>query len=260
MAPRLSLNKLCESRYILEYQPDAIHRVLKAGSARLFTNLSTRIFHHADQHGRDTILRALSLSAAHLELDKLFSPLRDADISEIFSILVPFKVERVQEDPGDLRSAQDAAFPPLSISENYEGYSTTPDPAEMRIAEWVSDQKNLRLEQDRLSEHAKNRKRRHSDITSDECDSSHAGSAISEPQIQERVATRRQPKRSCKNTRATQSAIRCGERELRPRKIPRLEAPQRSTQGIPKSTTRGEGSGSRRKRSDKEPTTPQAKM
>ncbi|KAL8961302.1 MAG: hypothetical protein Q9193_002127 [Seirophora villosa] len=121
MAPRLPLNKLCESQYILEYQPDAIHRLLKAGSARLFNNLSTRIFHHADQHGRDTILRALSLSAAHLELDKLFSPLRDADINEIFSILVPFKVERVQEDPGDLRSAQDAAFPPLSIPERMEG-------------------------------------------------------------------------------------------------------------------------------------------
>ncbi|KAI4087050.1 MAG: hypothetical protein LQ344_007054 [Seirophora lacunosa] len=244
MAPRLPLEKLCKSKYILEYQPDAIHRVLKADSARLFTNLSTRIFHHADQHGRDTILRALSLSAAHLELDKLFSPLRDADVSEIFRILALFKFERVQEDPGDLQSAQDAAFSSVSSPENYEGYSTTPDPAEMRITEWISDQKNLRSEHDRRSEHAKNRKRRHSDITSDECDSSHAGSAILEPQIQEEVAIRRQPKRSGKITRATQSAIQCGERELRTRKVPRSEAPQRSTRGIPKSTTRGEGLGS----------------
>lgn len=258
--PRRNLERLCKSDVINQSRSDTVYGVLKDVPDRLFTELSTRIFQHADQHGRHTILRALSLSAAHLELDKLFCPVQDEDVNKIHRILavIEFKREKENRDGEDVRTAQEALWramdDPLSLPEVVSG-SPTPDPVEMRIAKWISDQNNLPPEHDRPSEHVKNRKRRHSDIASDECNSSHVGNAFPEMELQERVVTRQQPKRSCKGTRETQGARRCGERELRTRKTARSEAPQRSTRGISKPTIRSGNIGLRRMCSDKKSTT-----
>ena len=220
MIPRRALKKLCKSDEISQNRSDAVYGVLEAVPIRLFTDMSTRIFQHADQHGRDTILRALSLCAAHSELDELFCPVKDEDVTEIFDILALIKFNIKKENVGgDIRRAQEALFSPRSSPNVSEDYSPTPDPAEMRISKWISDQNTLPPEHDKPSEHVKNRKRRRSDIASNECDSSHIGNALPETELQKRVGTRRQPNRCCKSTRATQSAIRRGQRKLRTRKI-----------------------------------------
>ena len=208
MIPRRALKRLCKSDEISKGRSDTVYGVLQAVPARLFTDMSTRIFQHADQDGRDTILRALSLSAAHFELDELFCPVEDEDVTEIFDILALIKFNRQKENAdGDIRRAQEALFSPHSSTKNSEDHSPTPDPAETRIAKWISDQNTLPPEHDRPSEQVKNRKRRRSDVASNECDSSHIGNTLNETELQKREGTRRQPKRSCKSTRATQSAI-----------------------------------------------------
>ncbi|KAL8756591.1 MAG: hypothetical protein Q9199_002820 [Rusavskia elegans] len=257
MIPRRALERLCKSDKITQSQSDTVYALLKAVAGHLFSNLSTSIFQHADQHGRDAILRALSHSAAHLELDKVFCSLDDEDVTDIFDTLAVIEFERQKENAdGDVGRAQEALFSPRSTPITYgEGYSPTPDPAEMRIAKWISDQNTLLSEHDKSSEHVSNRKRHHSEIASDEHDSSHIDDALPKIGPQERVGIRRQPDRSCKSKGATQSAMRDGKRGLRTRKVAPPESNRRSKRGISKPTTRSGNIGSRRMCSNKEPTT-----
>lgn len=94
MIPRRALERLCKSEEIIQSQLDIVYDLLKAVAGYLFSNLSTSIFQHADQHGRDTILRVLSHSAARLELDKVFCFLDDKDVTNIFDTLAIIKFER----------------------------------------------------------------------------------------------------------------------------------------------------------------------
>ncbi|KAI4136877.1 MAG: hypothetical protein L6R39_007581, partial [Caloplaca ligustica] len=239
MIPRRALERLCKEDRINQSRPDTVRDVLKAVPAHLFADLSTRIFQNADQQGRDTILRALSHGAAHLELDELFCSVQDEHVTEIFERLAFIKYEREKAEPFDLRRAQEALFSPRSSPITYgEGYSPTPDPTEMRIAKWISDQNTLLSEREKPSEHDNNRKRRHSETASEECDSSNVGDAIPESSLQERVGIRGQPERACKSIKATQSAIRCGERELRTRQVALPQTSQRSPRGVSKPRAR----------------------
>lgn len=254
MIPRRALERLCKSDDITQSQSDIVYTLLKAVADHLFSNLSTSIFQHADQHGRDTILHALSRSAAHLELDKVFCSLDDEDVTDIYDTLAVIKFERQKENAdGDIQRAQKALFSPPGSSLNYEGYSPTPDPAEMRIAKWISDQSTLPSECHKPLKHVNNRKRRHPEIANDECNSSRMGDALPETEAQERVGIRRQPNRSCKSTRASQSLMRDGKSDLRARQIARPEGNQRSTRGISRPTTRNGILGLRRMCSHKEP-------
>ncbi|KAI4281132.1 MAG: hypothetical protein L6R35_005737 [Caloplaca aegaea] len=256
MIPRRALERLCKDERINQNRSDTVHDVLKDVSAQLFVHLITRIIQYADQQGRDTILRALSHSAAHIELDKLFCSLQDEHVTEVFDILAIIKYERQKAEPFDIRRAQEALFSPRSSPISYgEGYSPTPDPAEMRIAKWVSDQKTLLSEHNQSLGHVNNRKRHHSEVASDEHDSSHVVDALPEIEPRERVGVRRQPNRSCKSKGATQSAMPDGKRDLRTRKIAPPENNQRSTRGTVKPTTRNGNIRVRRIHSNKEPTT-----
>ncbi|KAL8987939.1 MAG: hypothetical protein Q9177_002916 [Variospora cf. flavescens] len=256
MIPRRALERLCKEDLINRSRSDTVHDVLKAVPAHLFVHLSNRIIQYADQRGHDTILRALSHSAAHIELDKLFCSVQDEHVTEIFELLAWVQHEREKAEPFDIRRAQEALFSPRSSPISYgEGYSPTPDPAEMRIAKWVSDQKTLLSEHNKSLGHVNNRKRHHSEIASDEHDSSHVDDALPEIEPQERVGVRRQPNRSCKSKGATQSAMPDGKRDLRTRKIAPPESNQRSTRGIVKPTTRNGNIRVRRIHSNKEPTT-----
>ncbi|KAI4146050.1 MAG: hypothetical protein LQ341_002190 [Variospora aurantia] len=257
MIPRRALERLCKSDEITQTQSETVYALLKAVAGHLFSNLSTSIFQHADQLGRDAILRALSHSAAHLELNKVFCSLDDENVTDIFDTLAVIKFQRQKENAdGDVRRAQEALFSPRSTPITYgEDYSPTPDPAEMRIAKWISDQNTLLSEHDKSSEHVNNRKRHHSEIASDGHDSSHVDDALPEIEPQERVGVRRQPNRSCKSKGATQSAMPDGKRDLRTRKVAPPESNKRSTRGIFKPTTRSGNIRLRRIRSNKEPTT-----
>ncbi|KAI4282098.1 MAG: hypothetical protein L6R38_003182 [Xanthoria sp. 2 TBL-2021] len=241
MVPRRSLARLCRSEEITRNQSDTVFALLKDVAGHRFSHLSTAIFHHADQEGRDAILRALSNSATSLELDKVFCSLDDGDVTDIFGTLAVIKHEEKKKDAdGDIQRAQDAVFPPCSIPSLGEDYSPTPDPAEMRIDKWISDQNTLLSEHDKSSEHVNNRKRHHSEIASDEHDSSHIDDALPEVGPQERVGIRRQPDRSCKSKGVTQSAMRDGKRGLRTRKIAPPENNRRSKRGISKPTGHAE--------------------
>ena len=241
MIPRRALERLCKSDVITQSQSDTVYALFKAVAGHRFSNLSTSIFQHADQGGRDTILRALGHSAAHLELDKVFCSLDDEDVTDIFNNLAVIKFERQKENAdGDVRRAQEFLFSPPGSSLDYEGYSPTPDPAEMRTAKWISDQSTLPSNCHKPSEHVNNRTRRHSEIASDECDSSRMGDALPEIAAQEKVGVRRQANRSCKSTRASQSPMRDGKPDLRAR-------------GISRSTARSGNIGLRGMCSDKEP-------
>ncbi|KAL8974895.1 MAG: hypothetical protein Q9197_000864 [Variospora fuerteventurae] len=261
MIPRRALERLCKEDRINQNRSDTVHDVLKDVSAQLFVHLITRIIQYADQRGRDTILRALSHSAAHIELDKLFCSLQDEHVTEIFDILAIINHERQKAEPFDIARAQEALFSPRSSPISYgEDYSPTPDPAEMRIAKWISDQNILLLEHDESSEHVNNRKRHHSKFASDEHDSYHVDDALPEIEPQERVGVRRQPNRSCKSKGATQSAMPDGKRDLRTRKVAPPESNKRSKRGIFKPTTRSGNIRLRRIRSNKGPTTLENEM
>ncbi|KAL8942680.1 MAG: hypothetical protein Q9216_001534 [Gyalolechia sp. 2 TL-2023] len=253
---------LCKSDEIIQSQSETVYALLKAVAGHLFSNLSTSIFQHADQHGRDSILRALSHSAAHLELDEVFCSLDDDDVTDIFDTLAVIKFERQKEDAdGDVRRAQDALFSPCSTPTTYgEDYSPTPDPAEMRIANWISDQNTLLSAHDKSSEHVNKRKRHHSEITSDEHNSSHVDDAVHDIEPQETVDRRRQPNRSCKSKETAQSAIPDSKRARRMPKTKPPESSQRSTRGIFEPTTRSGDVRLRRNRSNKEPTTLEDQM
>ncbi|KAL8903710.1 MAG: hypothetical protein Q9207_003754 [Kuettlingeria erythrocarpa] len=263
MIPRRSLARLCKSEEITQNQSDVVYALLKSVAGHRFSNLSTSIFEHADQHGRDTILRALSQSAAHLELDKVFCSLDDEDVTDIFNTLADIEFERQKNNAGrDVGRAQDALFPPCSIPSLGEDYSPTPDPVDMRIVQWISDQNTLLPEHEKSSEHVNNQKRPQPEIASDEHELSHVYDAFPEIEPQERVGVRRQPSRSCKSKRATQGAMQYGKRGGRTPKIAAPKSNQRSTRGIAKPTTRRgkENIRSRRKHSHNEPKTLKKKM
>ncbi|KAI4092952.1 MAG: hypothetical protein LQ339_007773 [Xanthoria mediterranea] len=233
MIPRKPLERLCQEDRINQSRSDTVHDLLKAVPAHLFTHLSTQIFQHADQKGRDTILRALSHAATHLELHTLCCSVQDEHVLEIFEHLVHIDHEREKAEPFDLQRAQDALFSRYDSPISRGDCSTTPNPAEMRVAKWVSDQNTLRSEHDNPSEHRNNRKRRHSETASAEPNLSNVGVAFAEKELQERVATRQQPKRACKSINATQSAIRRRQREPRTRQMA-LQTAQLSPRGMSK--------------------------
>lgn len=136
MVPRRSPARLCRSEEITRNQSDTVFALLKAVAGYRFSHLSTAIFQHADQAGRDAILRTLSNSAASLELNKVFCSLDDRDVTDIFGTLAVIKhEERKKNTDGDIQRAQNAVFPPYSIPSLGEDYSPTPDPAEIKVAQ-----------------------------------------------------------------------------------------------------------------------------
>ncbi|KAI4235443.1 MAG: hypothetical protein LQ349_003179 [Xanthoria aureola] len=254
MIPREPLERLCQEDRLNQSRSDTVYDLLKAVPPHLFTHLSSHIFQHADQQSRDTILQALSHAAAHLELYTLVGSVQDEHVLKIFEHLAWISHEREKAEPYDLRRAQDALFSRYDSPISRGDCSTTPDPAEMRVAKWVSDQNTLRSEHDNPSEHHNNRKRRHSETASDESNLFNVGVALPEKELQERVATRQQPKRACKNMNATQSAIRRRQREPRTRQVALPQSAQRSPRAMSKPRARSGILRSCRTRSGKEPT------
>lgn len=256
MIPREPLERLCQEERLNQSRSDTVHGLLKAVPAHLFTHLSSHIFQHADQQGRHNILQALSHAAAHLELYTLVGSVQDEHVLKIFEHLAWISHERQKAEPLDLRRAQEALFSLCSSPPSRGDCSTTPDPAEMRVAKWVSEQNTLRSEHDNASEHHNNRKRRHSETASDESNLSNVGVILPEKELQERVATRQQPMRACKSMNATQSAIRCGQRASLTRQVVLPQTTQRSPRGMSKPRVRSGNIRSCGTRSGREPKDP----
>ena len=254
MIPREPLERLCQEDRLNHSPSDTVHDLLKAVPPHLFTHLSSHIFQHADQQGRHNILQALSHAAAPLELYTLVGSVRDEHVLKIFEHLAWISHERKKAEPFDLQRAQEALDSLCGSPISRADCSTTPDPAAMRVAKWVSDQNTLRSEHDNPLEHHNHRKRRHSGTASDECDLSNVGDAFPDKELQERVATRQQPKRACKSMNATQSAIRRRQREPRTRQVALPQTAQHSPRGMSKPGARIGNLRSCRTRSGKEPT------
>ena len=142
MISRRALERLCKSDEINRSRSNTIYDVLEIVFDRLFIDLSTRIFQHANQHDRDTILRALSFNVVHFELDKLFCSVSNENVIEIFDTLTLIEFKRKKENANeDIRGAQkalwcaqEALFFSRNSSRNFEGYSSTSNSIEMRIA------------------------------------------------------------------------------------------------------------------------------
>lgn len=105
----------------------------------LFSELSTRVFEHADQIGRDTILRALGDSIVDVELEKLSCPDREEDANEIYQVMVlrSFDEQKAQAHIGRAQDALSSASN-LSPSPMSEG-NPTPEQGEIRTAKWIFD-------------------------------------------------------------------------------------------------------------------------
>ncbi|KAI4220090.1 MAG: hypothetical protein L6R36_007872 [Xanthoria steineri] len=253
MIPRKSLERLCQEDRLHQSRSVTVYDLLKAVPVHLFTHLSSHIFQHADQQGRNNILQALSHAAVHLELYTLVGSVQDEHVLKIFEHLAWISHEREKAEPFDLERAQEALYSFCGSPISRGDCSTTPDPAERRVANWVSDQNTLRSERDNPSEHHNNRKRRHSETASDKSNLSNIGVAHAEKELQERVATRQQPKRACKSMNATQSAIRRRQQEPRTRRVALPQTAQRSPRGMSKPRARSRNLRSCRTRSGKEP-------
>lgn len=258
MIPREPLERLCQEDRLNHSPSDTVHDLLKAVPPHLFTHLNSHIFQHADQQGRHNILQALSHAAAPLELYTLVGSVQDEHVLKIFEHLAWISHERKKAEPFDLQRAQEALDSLCGSPISRGDCSTTPDPAEMRVAKWVSDQNTLRSEHDNPEhdnppEHHNNRKRRHSETASENSNLSNLGVALPEKELQERVATRQQPKRACKSLNATQSAIGRRQREPRTRQVALPQTAQRSPRGISKPRARVGNLRSCRTRSGKEP-------
>ncbi|KAL9042967.1 MAG: hypothetical protein Q9214_003631 [Letrouitia sp. 1 TL-2023] len=195
---RKKLEALCKKKRLNEDRADILYTVLKAVSTSdaLFKDLSARIFKHADQRGRDTILRALG-NSVDVQLEKLLCPDREEDANEIYQVMVRRSFE-IQKAPSCISRAQDALFAGLDLPHppTPEG-SSTPELEECRIKKWIEDQSTLAPAPD------KKRNRGSSDNGHDEYDSFRAAANLSETESLEKIRIRR-PKRLCKGTMAAQ--------------------------------------------------------
>lgn len=270
MYTKKNLERLCKDKYLNRDKGWTVYRLIKAASTsqELYNELITRVFAHADASGRDTVLRALGHSVVHVELEKLLCYGREADLHEIYRVMQLTRLEihnayyspplpdsahsptpgpwetmtaKWISDQNTLRSEhnqksieiENAQAPtgraPSSICD-LSPLSMMRDSCEPTPDRLISDQNTLQ------PEHDKKRKRDHSDDGSDDYNSLNVGAGLSKMEHREKMAVRRQPKRSCKSTRAAQSAVPINERNLQQRKAAKPKATQRSTRSISKPT------------------------
>ncbi|KAL8709387.1 MAG: hypothetical protein Q9220_005881 [cf. Caloplaca sp. 1 TL-2023] len=217
------MGKGCMNDDFIQCQSDTVYALLKAVTSHLFSNLIKIIFQHTDQEGRDSVLRALSRSVAHLELDKVFSSLGAEDKIDIYDTLAAIKLEKRREiAEADLSPTPEALLSPSGDTGAYgQDYSPTPDPAETGIARWISDQQDL------MFESGHKRKRHYSDTLSEH--------DILNTDPQRNIDMRRQPDRSCKSK--ARITMRDNKPDLGMRKIARPKSKRRSRPAIPRGAT-----------------------
>ena len=233
MYTRNELETLCKNKRLNQDRADTVYCVLKeiSTSPVLFSDVSGRIFRHADPGGRDSILRALGHSVGHVELEKLLCPDQQDDIQEISKAMAlkDFNVEKQQTSAqmtsAQIASAQDELFSysnptPLSSPEG----SPTPDPTQRnKNATWIVDQSTF------ATGHQPERKRGHLVNRIEGYSSTFARPELSGKNVKQTSTTRPLPKRSCKSTTAAQNTLYTGETARRRYKIAKPEGNQPST-------------------------------
>ena len=212
MNHRKDLERLCKSNEITQNQAVTVNDLLRSVNDHLFSHLSHSIYQFAGDAGRKAIILALSSTAAHLELDKVFCSLNNDDVADTYDTLEWLRMRGERKNAGEdtQHTREIPVSPHTAHSSVVDDCSTTPDPAHLRTFKWIYDQKSLQ------SENADGPKRRHCETANLGLASSYENNLVP---LSKYSHIRRQPHRSCKGGNVKQHATRRDKRNTDMRKL-----------------------------------------